>query len=318
MHHDVGNSFQMTVVCTITSRTFHAGTAVLINSLAKAGFKGRIIVAYVGSLPEWSETAQVALERFEIKVEFLKLAEDRLVFYHKASTLKHCAETFRPKKLFLIDSDIVIRKRWDFFETWVECGIAVCADINYINMQNDHPLRNYWRNLLISEGYNVYNRTGYANSGFIGLNENCFEIIDIWHHLIETKSKERGMNSKTGYVFGQGFPEQGFQEHGFATFDQDLLNAAMMATNMKMSIVGHEGMSFNNVLGYMVHAIGTKKPWQRGFLWNLIRNGKGLPLTARQFWRHTDGPIEVFNPVDRKIAEIEMNITAALSRLIAR
>lgn len=297
----------MTVICTITSRSYHAGTAALINSLVKARFTGRIVVGYMDDLPTWAENARSTLADFKIEINFHKLLADKLAFYHKPDILHHCITEFQPNRLFFIDSDIVILKEWNFFETWAGHAIALCSDVNYLHMQSNHPHRHYWRQLLLEHGYNVFERIGYANGGFIGLDKDCFKVVDIWQHLIAIKSTERGVNSQTFAL-----------EHGFQTFDQDLLNAALMATDLPVSIVGHEGMSFNGALGYMVHAIGRKKPWKRGFLWDLIRNGRGLPLVARQFWRHSDGPIKVFHPITRKVAEVEMNITAALSRLIAR
>lgn len=297
----------MTTLCTITSRSFHTGTALLINSLVKAGFRGRIVVGYMDGLPVWSETVRTTLARFEITLEFLKISATRLAFYQKVDILKHCIDVYQPNRLFFFDSDIVVKTNWDFFETWAGLGIALCSDVHFLNMPDNHPMRHYWRKLLVSQGYPVLPRTGYANGGFIGLNPDCFGIVDIWHKLIAVKSAERG-EGNINFV----------REHGFRTIDQDLLNAALMATDLPVSLAGLEGMGFASGSGYMLHAIGPRKPWQRGFLRDLIYKGRALPLSTRMFWSHAIGPIEVFSPIERKMAQLEMNVTAALSRLIAR
>ena len=68
----------------------------------------------------------------------------------------------------------------------------------------------------------------------------------------------------------------------------------------------------------MVHPVGARKPWNKGFLKDLLLHGLPLPLAARQFWKHADGPIAVTSRRERLLARVEMDVTAALSRVIAR
>lgn len=295
------------VVCTITSKSFHPGTGALLNSIASSGYTGAIYVAYTDEQPSWSARASDLLKQFEINLEWIKFKSNVLPHYQKVEVIARSFSEVSRENVFYIDSDIIIRKSWDFFEDWVESGIALCSDVKFIGMGERHPMRYYWEQLLQREGFTSRPTKGYANSGFIGLKPEHQDLIEIWRVLINAKSKERG-ESKAEFK----------KEHGFITFDQDLLNAAIMATVHPVSLVGHEGMSFDRSLGYMTHSIGKRKPWRKGFFRDLIVSGRPVPLAAREYWRHTQYPIEIASQGEQRLAQLEMGVTAALSRIIAR
>lgn len=297
----------MAVICTVTSKSFHGGTGVLINSLVRANFKGRFILGHLHALPDWYSDAQRDLSDYGIVLEAHKLSTGTLPHYQKVSILEYAMDTCSGAKVFYIDSDIIIQEAWAFFDEWAECGVALCSDINFMNMSENHPMRSYWRRLLKVNGYEARPITGYANSGFIGIEETSRELLGVWRKLLEIKAFERGENIKKLK-----------KEPGFITFDQDLLNAALMAVQVPVSFVGHEGMSFDGSVGYMVHPVGSRKPWNKGFLKDLIVHGRPMPLAARQYWKHVDHPIKVASNFEQALARIEMDVTAALSRLIAR
>lgn len=297
----------MAVICTVTSQSFHRGTGALINSLVRAGFKGQFIIGHLDEIPDWYLSAQRELANFDIFLSACKLSASTLPHYQKVNILERAMDAASGASIFFIDSDIIITEDWEFFNDWVRNGVALCSDVNFLGMTENHPMRRYWRSMLESNGFGVRDISGYANSGFIGINEDHKELIKTWRALLEIKSSERGRDKK-----------RLDKELGFITFDQDLLNAALMAVRVPVSLVGHEGMSFNGSIGYMVHPIGSRKPWNKGFLKDLIVQGRPMPLAARQYWKHVDYPIEVASKYDRALARLEMDVTAALSRLISR
>lgn len=294
-------------VCTITSKSFHRGTGALLNSLAESGYTGTILVGYTDELPSWTSHAHDALTRININIEWAQIDTNILPHYQKVEIISRTIDETPQENIFYIDSDIIVKKAWDFFEDWVKNGIALCSDINFIYMTESHPMRSYWAELLQQTGHTIRPTRGYANSGFIGLRPEQQDFIHVWRDLINAKAKQRGKDNS-----------RPTKEHGFITFDQDLLNAALMATDHPISLVGHEGMSFNNSVGYMAHPVGARKPWNKGFLKDLILYGRPMPLAAREYWKHTQHPIKVATDLEQTLARIEMDVTAALSRLIAR
>ena len=54
--------------------------------------------------------------------------------------------------LFYFDPDIVVNDSWICFEQWVNCGVALCEDINS-PFQEFHPRRVGWRNYF--KDYNI-------------------------------------------------------------------------------------------------------------------------------------------------------------------
>ena len=293
-------------VCTVTSRQFHSGTGALINSLVTSGYTGDIVIGYTDEAPKWTDEVNQKLQGHGITIHEHRLNSKKLPHYQKIDVID-VSTHYQSDSVFYFDSDITIHKNWDFFENWVECGIAVCSDIYYINMSPNHPVRHYWRELLHDVGLSARKVEGYANSGFVGFKKKHRSIIDVWRKLIDKKSAERGPDEK-----------QRPAENGFHTFDQDLLNVALMAVDHPISLAGLEGMSFNQTLGYMTHAIGKRKPWQRGYLRDLVFLGKPIPIATRYHWQHVHGPVKVAQAREKTLANLELKVTAALSRLIAR
>ena len=72
--------------------------------------------------------------------------------------------------LFYADPDITFIAPWKFFEKWVSCGVALCADSNFPRVSLNHPWRCKWAELIAAAGLEVTNRLeDYSNSGFFGI-----------------------------------------------------------------------------------------------------------------------------------------------------
>lgn len=295
----------MSTICTITTESFEVGTAALLNSLHAHGFRGRFFVGHVGSVPKRLQAAAGTLADRGIELLFHAFPAGGLPHYRKPEILLHALETAGDHGVFFIDSDIVICKDWDFFETWIEMGVALCGDVNFAAMSENHPMRYYWSQLIAHAGLLPRRLTGYANSGFIGLKKKDAQFVHTWKLLLELKSKQRG-----GTGVGAG------KEHGFITIDQDVMNATMMAVDVPISLVGPEGMSFGLARGYMTHPVGKWKPWHRGYFTKVIAAGVGPRMADLAYWNNVSGPVAAFSPRQRRLAQLEMRIAAALARIL--
>lgn len=296
----------MIAICTITDHSFERGCAALINSLVHHGFRGRFVIGLAGgghTLPERLGAGNA----YGLDVSFVQLPDRSNVNFHKPHIVSHCFRDLSIESVFFFDSDIVCCRDWRHFEEWLANGISVCSDVNYLWMPSNHPKRAYYRRALSEIGMPQREIVGYANGGFIGVNRSHVEVIEAWARLIDWFEAEAS----------QSWDEWSLKA-GFWHLDQDLLNAALMAVSCPISFVGHEGMSFNQAIGYMAHPIGRRKPWNRGFLKDVIVHGRGMPLTGRQYWNNVERPIKVTSDMERNLAKIEIGVAALLSRFIAR
>ncbi|TCP39294.1 hypothetical protein [Rhodovulum marinum] len=294
----------MSTICTITTESFEVGTAALLNSLHAHGFSGRVFVGHVGSVPKRLKAAAGTLADLGIELVFHTFPEGGLPHYRKPEILLHALETAGDDAVFFIDSDIVICKDWDFFETWIEMGVALCGDVNFAGMGENHPMRYYWSRLIEDAGLSPRRLTGYANSGFIGLKKKDVQFVHTWKRLLELKAERRG-GTHAGVA----------NEHGFITIDQDVMNATMMAVDVPLSLVGPEGMSFGLAKGYMTHPVGKWKPWHRGYLKKAIVAGVGPRMADVVYWNNVSGPVEAFSPRERRLARLEMKIARVWMRI---
>ena len=88
--------------------------------------------------------------------------------------------------LFYADPDITFIAPWKFFEEWVSCGVALCADSNFPRVSLNHPWRCKWAELIAAAGLEVTNRLeDYPNSGFFGIRRQDGAFLDRWIDLTE-------------------------------------------------------------------------------------------------------------------------------------
>src|SRR5690606_14350406 len=67
---------------------------------------------------------------------------------------------------FYFDPDIILNAPWDFFEKWVDAGVALCEDVNS-PLQKFHPRRIAWYNEYKKNGIELtFKNSIYANGGF--------------------------------------------------------------------------------------------------------------------------------------------------------
>ncbi len=273
-------------IYTLYEKTYHLGVAALINSLVRIDSAGPIFVGYRDELPPWRDQLESdGQDSFRVnksQIHFFKCSPERHLGYHKPFVARELLEKHPDvDALFYADPDITFIGPWKFFEEWVTCGVALCADSNFPRVSLHHPWRREWSELIAAAALKVENNLeDYANSGFFGTHRDDIGFLDHWIALTEAFERQGG-NTQT---FSMSARTQGI------TGDQDIMAAAMMSYPARLSLLGPEAMGFTGHYFILAHAIESPKPWSRNFTLEALKGSK--PSVASSFFmRNADSPI---------------------------
>ena len=304
--------------CTLSSGHYHFGVGALANSLYRSGFRGTLHVGYEPPLPPWARTVRQDGERARLEVEpdffidFTPWPSRHVLSVEKANFLLHVLDEAAPEATagLFFDADVVVTAGWRFFEGWLEEGVALCLDNCYPLVPSGHPWRRGWRDLATAAGHGATRALDhYVNSSFVGVPRAHREVAACWAALIAQYLRQQpGTIDKVTF---------GPRETAF-TGDQDMLNAALMATAAPLSIVGPEGLGFNGS-GFMVMSamVDPVKPWQKNFLASALRGSPpGMP--DKLYWRYADGPIPLFGRGRLAAARAALRAASAIGRFYSR
>jgi len=301
------------VFSTLCEGDYDRGVGAMINSLYRIGYRGKVVVGYRGRSPRLpgacgvdSHGANPSIEIEKVPVEWSgHLCNYKPRLMHKL--LQRSDEAW--DGVFYADPDIVFRAPWTFFARWITHGVALCSNRIYNHMSASDPKRCEWRSIAEDLGYDFRMTTGYANSGFLGVDRRYHGLLDTWVNL-EEKLSERGIYSLTSLSNPMiAFP--------FDWSDQDLLNMALGVADIPIAMAGPEGMGFDNFpVYYMSHAISQPKPWRWHMLRDALRHGTRPSRAARDFWRHARNPIRVLPMWRVAAAKAEMKVAVAVARLL--
>jgi hypothetical protein len=120
------------LVCTIFENDFHYGAAALINSLCRNGFKGTFVGAFRGEFPPWAKDATpdgpdrrkfTPVEGVEVILE--RVAPEIHMARFKPFLLVDLLDRYKPDFIHFFDADIVVKWKWERFETWASEGVAI-------------------------------------------------------------------------------------------------------------------------------------------------------------------------------------------------
>jgi hypothetical protein len=180
--------------------------------------------------------------------------------------------------LFYADPDITFIAPWKFFEEWVSCGVALCADSNFPRVSLNHPWRCKWAELIAAAGLEVTNRLeDYPNSGFFGIRRQDGAFLDRWIDLTEAFERQGG-NTRTFLLS---------ERTESITGDQDLMAATMMTYSGPVSFLGQEAMGFTGHYFILSHAIESPKPWNKKFLLQALKGSRPSLRVAFSFATRT-------------------------------
>lgn len=290
---------------------FH-GAAALSNSLIRNGFQGRIMLGYRGALPCWRGSVQprpnAAIEAAPgVCVRFVPLDDAcprgwSLGNFKPHFMLQMAGENPEHRALWYFDTDIVITTAWHDFTRWSAAGVLLVLDLAETYMPATHAFRLEWRLLAERAGLGHRPVEGYFCSGFLGVQAEHVSILRAWAKLIDALADE---GAEMGWLINRADKPE------LAKMDQDLLNAAVMATDVPYAVLGVEAMDVFPSARIMSHAMVFDKPWRRCYIRDaLIGFQPGSPDLA--FWRYADGPIRSFTPAEWKGKQRALRVARVL------
>lgn len=313
-----GDTYGDDVVFSLFDSDYHLGLGALVNSLFKFGFRGLVYAAYRGSLPPWATIARAGTDfhQFEVgdgcAIRFVEVDFAGHLANYKPDFILSMLGTHASsaRRVYYFDVDIVVKAPWRFFQDWVSCGIAVCRDLNEPYMSENHPLRKYWRGFAVELGLECRPVVGYFNSGFLGLSIEHIAFMETWQTLIHAVARS-GVSLKHNFKGGDRPSPTKFP-------DQDMLNAALMASEFPISPVENSAMDFTPGGYIMSHALALNaKPWRRHYFRDALL---GYPPNQahRLYWRHVSEPIPVMSERRRRAARLSLAIAGMIGRFYGR
>jgi len=312
-------------VCTLFERQYHLGVAVLVNSLARAGYTGVVHAGFRGPLPPWGEDAEPRGENAwelpvadGLRVLFLRLQTEAHFANYKPDFMKQVLARSDADAVLYFDPDVVVNTTWRYLEEWLSCGVAVCDDVNSPIPEN-HPHRVGWRRFFHKLGYDLrFRGAPYANSGAVGVPRRYASLLETWSHMLAAASASLGGADVVGIGGGRNLPgAYGFADC-FRQPDQDTLNAAIEASpDIPVSFLGKQAMGFDAGTPALPHATGGKKPWSRRYLREAL-GGKPPVRVDKIFWKHANGPLHPFSPQELALKRAFLAVAAGLGRFIRR
>lgn len=308
----------LTAICTLFERDYHYGVGILVNSLYNHGFRGVVWAGYRGALPTWATPVKDVSGYQELSVaedcfiRFIKLDTPKFFSNYKPDFMLQLWESYCPEveALFYFDPDIVNKRCWDFYVEWVNRGITLCEDA-YDYMPANHPYRLAWKELAERYGFVVHNDLErYYNSGFIGLKQSQKSVLVLWQKLLETFESAGYISLNDFYLALNRYP--------YFQGDQCVLNLALMLTSEPLSTVTRMGMDFGGSVDIMSHASGAQiKPWRKQLILKAL-NGEAPTLTDKEYWKHTQTPIQIYSRSHYLRKKVALRCAAAIGRFIRR
>jgi len=304
-------------ICTLFEGGYHYGVGALANSLYTRGFRGTIYTGYRGPLPFWITETKSAdgLIKFSpapgLTLLFVPVNAKVHLTNYKPDFMLEVWEKFCPEAeaVFYFDPDITVKSRWEFFEEWVEAGVAVCQDING-SMADNHPIRHAWRKHFQPQGVQFNHRFDtYFNGGFVGVCRRDRDFLKDWLQ-IQSLMQKSGVDFQSLGVGDRTFP--------FTCRDQDALNIACMVTQQNVSPTGQDGMDFQYGGGgyIMSHAIGNPKPWNKRFLAIFFRRAAAPSRADKEHFRAVEFPIRLYSPSELWFKRFSLLTASFLGRFM--
>ncbi len=313
------------VVCTLFEKRYHLGVAVLVNSLAHAGFRGTVVAGFRGPLPPWADAARpLDAATLELTVPegptllFSRIETTAHFTNHKPAFIRDVLDRPETDGVFYFDPDVVVNTTWHYLEEWLTCGIAVCDDVNSPVAEN-HPLRVGWRRFFAGSDTELrYRGSRYANGGVVGLVREHRGFLELWQRMLEEVTASLGGADIVGIEGGRMLEDPYGFANCFRHTDQDVLNAALEACpHLPVSFLGKQAMGFDAGAPSLPHALGPRKPWSRRFIREAL-GGRPPARVDRAFWNKAHGPLKPFSAGQLAAARLRVSVAAGLGRLIRR
>ncbi len=309
------------LVCTLYEGEYHFGVAALINSLYTNGYTQDFYVGYRGDLPPWAAGAQPAEDLHWPGAKMVEIVKGSLIYFLPVQTDLHLTN-YKPAfllklqayidfGLFYFDPDIVVKCKWEFFEEWIKCGVAVVQEIVMNSCSPTHPRRIRWQPVIKKCGRTIErNLHHYFNGGFCGIKKNDIDFINAWQEATIVGIQYFDFDP---LYFSNGVT----QTNVIPTGDQDALNIAAMCCKPVISDYGPEAMDFVHGGWLMSHATGSPKPWKVKFIQRAM-NGYATGLAEKNYWSYVNTHIITHPKLLFIFKKISIKIASMISRFYSR
>jgi hypothetical protein len=318
----------ISAICTLFEGHYHYGVATLSNSLYTQGFRGTIYVGYRGTLPNWAlKGKKQSIGKWEEAIILSPIDGLQLVFLPLTTT--YSLTNYKPDFMlelwdgpaknsdafFYFDPDIVIDDSWSCFEQWVNCGVALCEDVNS-PLQEYHPRRQGWKSYF--KNYKIdleFKNQIYVNGGFVGVHKKDISFLILWVKLQEFMGEVIG-GLENSIFSKQTYNSTILKMEGFQIFDksdQDALNATIEAYKGEISYFGKEGMGFVPGKATMFHALGKYKPWNVSFILRSL-DGRSPRAVDVCYWQHSNHPIFAHSKREKSNKLMAIKISKLIGR----
>jgi hypothetical protein len=287
------------------------GVGALANSLYRAGFRGTLVVGYRGELPAWVPLVRANAPEWQVapglRLVFSKLPKGAGIHQLKPYAMIRVFDEIAPAadRIFFFDADVIVLAKWSYFEALAEEGVALVLDHWFSRVAMAHPWRRTWAKLCTDAGFTVRPHEDYYISAFLGVSRRNRGVVDAWWRLTLLLHQQRP-EIATCFKPGDRMTDP------FHGTDQDLLAAAVMATEMPMCPLGPEAFGFTGSPHTMLHPMG-EKPWRRSALAQLLGRGRRPDLYALNYWRYLDAPIAVRRRATRCLQRLDVGAASVLA-----
>lgn len=299
----------MNVVACLVENNYWHGVSALLNSLIKNNFKGMFCIGYKGDIPKWYQQLNQTDETIIPKVLLISLTEincERHLGYHKPFFLNELTKKYKPSKLFYFDVDCLPITNFDFFEKWTENHMSVCMDECFTFVHKTHPWKQEWKKIIeINNLKFETNDLPYINSGYIGIPNKYFALLPIWENI-------------TIYLESSGFNTKSFNKNPIHPIqgDQEILNLSLCCfKESDLSIMGREGMGFQDPVYLMVHCTNTNKPWSCKYLTRFILTGVSASNRDKLYFKYINLNTKSFSTYQLLLRRVDLKICSILKRI---
>lgn len=305
-------------ICTLFEGHYSYGLGTLVNSLYSCEFNCTLWVGYRGGLPGWLEQFQADkasstyIVTETIKLVFLKLDTPNHFTMYKPDFMLTLLDLYCPnaKELIYFDPDILVKAKWQYFENWVNHGVAMCEDVNS-PLSMTSPLRCNWRNYFSKHGIALFPKDDiYVNGGFIGVSTGNFQFLEEWKRIQDLIRPDLPSMSELHTID---------RSHLFNKLDQDALNITKDLTVLPVSVANKESMDFSPGGAVMSHAIGRPKPWEKNFIKILLETGNRPSPTDKLYFKFVQYPIDIYrnHRIRHALKYVNLKTASIFSRFIA-
>ena len=290
-------------VVVLADGSLRLGLLVLMNSLARNGFDGKL---WIGQRARQPLELPLAGVRLPYLVEAVDVASDRPFTYYKPEFVATVWDMVGPgvELICYMDCDLILDHEWPFMRSWVHSGLAIVEDMVGRRVGALHPVRRAWAEFITACGDNVIRIPDYYyNAGFIGIRGSDRSFLEVWRRLtlqLERTSVQDGPEIHTVKGVRDGGAGPVISDNARALLrqvfleDQDAFNMAIMATDVELAAMGPDAMGFTSSRSaVLAHAVGPNKPWNKRYVGRLLRHGDRVTIADDKWWQYASSPIPV-------------------------